>query len=253
MQRSLNSKAILSFLLLFLLYHLAEYWILFQNNALGFLGCQFLFFIAAFFLGQWYNGKGLGSWGLLLNARKYFFPGLAGGISLYGITFLIALQLGIEKITYVPDLTTMLKGSLPFAFGVFFSSFSEDVFTRGLIYMHLRDKISPHLLMLFSATVYLLNHIYRLNDGPDTLLYIFLLGIVLYIPLLFTKNLWLTGFIHWSGNTFFFVTHQLVKTESENAFLPGNYLFVICLIIFIPIEWVLLKRFFPKRDRLSAE
>ncbi len=241
MRISLNSKAIISFLLLFLLYHLAEYWILFKNNAIGFLGCQFLFFIVAFFLGRWYNGAGLAAWGLRLSGRKYFFQGVAGGISLYGITFLIALQIGIEKITHVPDFTTMLKGTLPFAFGVLFSSFSEDVFTRGLIYTHLKDKISQHLLMLFSATVYLLNHIYRLNDGPDTLLYLFLLGIVLCIPIIFTKNLWLTGFIHWSGNTFFFITHQMIQTESNEAMVSSNFLFTMFLLAFIPVEWIIIK------------
>jgi membrane protease YdiL (CAAX protease family) len=242
MRASQNSKAIVSFVLLFVLYHLAEYFILFQNNAVGFLGFQFLFFVTAFFLGRWYNGEGLGAWGLSFKGKKRSIVGVVIGVVLYGIPFVASLLLGIEEITYVPDFVSLLKGAFPFAFGVLFSSFSEDVFTRGVIFAHLKAKISPHLLILFSAVIYLLNHIYRLDDGPDTLLYLFLLGIVLCIPLVFTKNLWLTGFIHWSGNTFFFVTHQLIQTETQRKTISVNYYFAAFLLLFIPVEWVLMKR-----------
>jgi hypothetical protein len=52
-------KIVLTFVSLFLLYHLAEYMILFRNNVLGFFGFQALFFITAWLFEKWYNKQGL--------------------------------------------------------------------------------------------------------------------------------------------------------------------------------------------------
>ncbi|HNV27508.1 MAG TPA: CPBP family intramembrane metalloprotease [Cyclobacteriaceae bacterium] len=242
-QLSNTAKILFIFIILFGLYHAAEYLIVFQNNAAGFLLVQFAFFVTAYFLGRWYSGDGLSTWGLPLKGRKNFLVGVACGVLIYGASYLVSIHTGVESITKVPDWITVVKASAPFAFGVLLSSFSEDILTRGLVYAHFKNKLQPIWLVSLSAIVYVLNHIYRLGDGIEPILYLFLLGVIFFIPLLRTKNLWLTGFMHWSGNTFFFIFHNVIQTESSSDLISPNYLFSICLIFFIPIVWFVSKAY----------
>ncbi len=236
-------KIILAFILLFAFYHLAEYMIMFNNSVAGFFVFQILFFVAAWLLGNWYNKQGFKCWGLPFSKgvlRNILF-GIMVGILLYAVPFVISLAIGVEKIVSIPNFSKLIAASLPFIFGVIFSSFSEDVLTRGLVYRFLNKKISTLLLIFISASIYLLNHIYRLGDGLDTLLYLFLLGINFVIPLINTKNLWFTGSMHWAGNSFFFVTHGVIQTESGTGFISANYIFSLWLLVAIPIVWYVSK------------
>ncbi|MEH6763165.1 MAG: type II CAAX endopeptidase family protein [Aequorivita antarctica] len=236
-------KVTLTFISLFLLYHLAEYMILFQNNVLGFFVFQTLFFLAAWLFGKWYNKQGLKCWGLSFSKKilRNILVGIFLGLLLYAVPFGVSIALGIETIVNIPNISTLITASLPFAFGVLFSSFSEDILTRGVVYTYFNKKITIPSLIILSASIYLLNHIYRLSDGPDTILYLFLLGIIFIIPLVKTKNLWLTGSMHWAGNTFFFITHSVIQIESGKNLFSGNYVFAIWMVLFIPILWYVIK------------
>jgi len=234
-----------SFVVLFILYHLAEYMILFKNNIAGFFIFQFLFFFSAWILGNWNQKNGFFFWGLSLRKlkAKYLLIGIGLGIILYAIPLIISISIGVEFIAKVPPWNDILKASLPFSFGVIFSSFSEDILTRGTVLGFFKNKVKPFWIVLISATLYLLNHIYRLNDGFDTLSYIFLLGVLFMIPLILTKNLWITGFMHWSGNTFFFVTHNVIQMDSNASILTPNQIFSIWIILLIPITYYLGKKY----------
>lgn len=239
-----NLQFFISFSILFMLYHGAEYMIVFKNSIPGFYTLQALFFVAAWILGNWYSANGLSAWGLLFDTKtaRNLFAGMIVGILIYGITFFLSISLGIETIISVPPTATILKKSLPFVLGVFFSSLSEDVLTRGTIYAHYNTKIKTVLLVLLSASVYLFNHIYRLADGPEAWSYIFFLGIIFIIPVLITKQLWLTAGMHWAGNSFFFISHNVIITGSGNSHFSSNYLFAIILAAFAPVLQYGLKR-----------
>lgn len=234
-------KPIVSFIILFLLYHLAEYMIVFKNNIPGFFIFQLLFFLSAWLLGNWNMNNGLSFWSLPFSKfkMKYFFIGFCLGIILYGIPFILSIALKLENIIKIPDLNMVLKASLPFAFGVLFSSFSEDILTRGAVFSFFKDRVKPLWFIGISALIYLLNHIYRLQDGPDTLTYIFLLGVLFCIPLVISKNLWITGFMHWSGNLFFFISHNVIEVESTESILSPNTIFSLWILILIPVLYFL--------------
>jgi membrane protease YdiL (CAAX protease family) len=239
-----NWKAIFVFCMLFIVYHSAEYMIVFKNNPSYFFVLQGLFFILAWLLGHWYSQNGLAAWGLSFNRKKIrlMIIGFAMGIVLYGIPFAVSLFLGVEEIIKIPHLKTIIISSLPFAIGVFFSSFSEDILTRGILYAKFHATSKPYLLAIGSALIYLLNHIYRLSDGPVSWIYLFMLGLALVIPLINTKNLWLTGVMHWSGNVFFYVTHSVIQTESVEGKISPNYIFAICMIFIIPFIYFITKK-----------
>lgn len=235
---------IVGFIVLFFFYHAAEYMILFKNSAAGFLGFQFLFFVAAWLIGKWQCKRGLAAWGL--DFGKYFIRhlllGIVMGVLLYGVTFMVSVWLGLEKVTGVPTFATMVSALGLFIFGNFFSSVSEDILTRGYVYKHLHGRISNGWIVIISATVYLLNHIYRLGDSIETHLYLFLLGVLFIIPLVLTKRLWFTGGVHWAGNVTFYFTHEMLKVEEINNGLSPNYIFIGVILLFIPVNYYLLKR-----------
>lgn len=249
---SLNSnlKIFCCFLLLFFLYHTAEYWIMFRNNVLLFFLSQILFFVSSYLLGNWYSGNGLMAWRLPLHSKIYkrALLGMVLGIFLYAIPYVLAMILEIEFISEIPTITTILTSSLPFAMGVFFTSFSEDILTRGLIFAHFHKKIKPMFLALLSASVYLMNHIYRWGDSIETLSYIFLLGIIFIIPLLNSKDLWVTGFMHWAGNIFFYISHEVISVQENSAVMSYNTLFSLCLLFLIPLVWLITKKIKPISD-----
>jgi len=236
-------KFVAGFICLFLLYHAAEYMILFRNNPAGFLVFQAFFFVAAWIIAQWQFKQGLSAWGLSTKKDflKYLLPGMMMGVILYGLTYFINLAAGIEVRVAVPPPSFITSQLLIFVFGSFFSSFSEDIFTRGYLYKHLNGKVSVPVLIFISGAVYLLNHIYRLGDGYITYLYLFLLGVLFVIPLILTKRLWFTGGMHWAGNSFFYLTHSLILTQSGNTSFSANLTFCICILLMIPVNYYLLK------------
>jgi len=236
------SRVLLGFIVLFLLYHGAEYSILFKNSSLGFLGFQLLFFIAAWLIGKWQFQQGLSAWGL--DTRKHFIIhllfGMLMGILLYGLTFVISLAAHSEQIVGEPNYTA-IQPLLLFIFGNFFSSFSEDVLTRGYVFKHLNGKVNAVAIILISAFIYLFNHIYRLDSGSETWLYLFVLGILFVVPLIFTERLWFTGGMHWAGNCFFYFTHGIIKTEEGDNQFTANFILVVCALFFILVNYMLLK------------
>lgn len=237
-------KILISFVVLFSLYHAAEYQIVTRGSVVGFLLVQALFWIIAFLLGQNYRRNGLTSWGLPFSWKlfKSLFAGIVLGIALYATAFIISEKSGVERIVEVPDLAEILKQSLPFSFGVLLSSFSEDVLTRGVVYAYLGKKTNGMVIVLISAVIYTLNHIYRLADGPDTLLYLFLLGTIFMVAMVNTKNLWFTGAMHWAGNAFFYITHNVINTVPADGIIPPNYLFAAVIVIFIPVIWLVTRK-----------
>ena len=236
-------KVVIGFVILFVLYHAAEYSILFKNNSWGFLGFQFLFFLSAWLVAKWQFGKGLSAWGL--DTGKYFhihlLMGILMGILLYGITFLISVTTGAEIIVGKPNYAASVSPFLLFIFGNFFSSFSEDILTRGYVFKHLDQKVAPMAILFISAILYLFNHIYRFGNGAETQLYLFVLGVLFIIPLLQTRRLWFTGGMHWAGNCFFYFTHGIIKTDDGMVQFTANFILVVCALILIPLNYALIK------------
>ena len=236
---------LVGFIVLFSLYHAAEYMIVFKNSPVGFLAFQLLFFVAAWLIGRWQAGTGLAAWGLDFGKHvgKHLVLGMMMGAVLYGATFGISVLLGLEKLTEVPALDAIVTPLSLFVFGNFFSSFSEDVLTRGYVYHHLNGRVSNWWLVFLSAAVYLLNHIYRLGDSIETHLYLFALGVLFVIPLILTKRLWFTGGMHWAGNVTFYYTHEILKTEETGKGISPNYVLIGVILLLIPLNYYLLRKF----------
>lgn len=230
---------LIGFAILFFCYHAAEYMILFRNSPPGFLAFQAVFFVAAYLIARWQHKPGLAAWGLDFKKGMLtqLLMGMLLGIALYGITLLCSLLLGSEKVLRVPALSEVLMPFGLFVLGNLFSSFSEDLLTRGYVYEHLKGRLHNRLIALISATIYLLNHIYRLDDGPLVWSYLFLLGILYVIPLLLTRRLWFTGGMHWAGNLTFFYSHEIIASEETGHGPTPNLVFIVVILLMMPLTY----------------
>lgn len=232
------------FILLFVFYHTAEYFVLFKNNAAAFLFFQCCFFIAAFFVAKWQGFKGISAWALKPAARwmKQLVSGMVMGIFLYTITFYVTMIVnGQQLMPYQFNIATF-KPFLLFWFGSFFSSLSEDILTRGYLFKHIRSRTPSGLFVFAAALLYLLNHIYRFADGWQTIAYLFLLGVLFAIPLVYSGKLWYTAGMHWFGNATFFYTHHVWQTTGGDSSVSPNGIFVICILFMIPLHYLLLPK-----------
>jgi len=241
---NVSLKIFIGFTVLFLLYHAAAYMIMIENNIPGFFVFQFLFFLSAWLISKWQTGRGLSAWGLAFSPKlgKFLIGGASMGILLYGFSWWVNILSGTEFIQQVPAISNILIQTLPFAFGVIFSSLSEDILTRGYVYFHLHKKFSNLVIIGLSSVIYVFNHIYKLGNGPESWLYLFFLGILFIFPLVITQRLWFTAAMHWAGNTFFFITHQVIDTQSTSKGYLANYLFCLCILMFLPLTYLVIKK-----------
>jgi len=238
------AKAIIGFIALFGCYHAAEYMMLFKNSPAGFLAISLLFFVLAWLLAKWQGLPGLSAWGMVFQKKAWeqLGTGLAVGIIVYTLYTFSSFLLDIERVKEIPPTGVFVSQFFLFALGTFFSSLTEDVLTRGYLYRFFNGKMNPYLLILFSSLVYLLNHIYRLTEGPAFWSYILIIGFFLMLAMVRTGNIWLTLGLHWAGNIIYHSTHSVMHTVNGQGKFPGPILYVLFLLLLIPATWYITKK-----------
>jgi uncharacterized protein len=238
---------VIGFLVLFAIYHLPE---LFQNyyqKPLIWLleTGMLLFVIVAYFIGKRKFKNGFTTYGLFAFRKHWgnLAKGVLIGTSITILANLIPVWLHWNKISIQWDWQQILIYSVLFAVGTILPSLAEDILTRGYIMAYWPGKWNATLLILFSAGVYVLNHIFRLNK-PDVLLYLFVLGLVLIWAFVATRSLWLTLGIHWGSNIAyqFFANAAAFETIEDTG--TENYLLAVCYVLGFALVFLLFKRGF---------
>ena len=93
--------------------------------------------------------------------------------------------------------------NLVYSVGIFvFVAVSEEVFTRGYLLRNLAFSFNKYVALVVSALVFSLMHLANPNANLVGLSIIFLSGLVLGLPYLYTKNLWFPIALHFSWNFF---------------------------------------------------
>ena len=245
--------ALVGFAWLFACYHAAEYFVIFNYKPQFFLLLQGLFFASAWLIARMQGYQGLTAWGIIgkKSALKNLATGLLAGGLVYTIYFICSVTVGFENVIHIPAARDFAGPFLLFTFGTFFSSLSEDVLTRGYVFRHIGHALSTPLLTTISALVYVLNHIYRLQDGLLVWTYLFIIGIFLMLALVRTGNIWLTLGLHWSGNIVYQTTHQVIETNSTVSGNQGMLLYISFLLLLIPLTLLLSKKGNIKGSRIS--
>jgi len=208
----MQTKQAISFVtglvILFSIYHYPEFNPLFWVMAVFKIG----FIVAAFIVARVQGWKGLGGFGLALQkpAASDLLKGLGAGLLLFTVSLLIAILAGFEQYIGMASGEQVLKNLPMLLLMTAIPSIDEDILTRGYLWGHLSNWLPKWGWIIISAAAFLLNHIWRLNDGPAVLVYIFLMGLTLAYTVWQTRSLWLAFGIHWGSNLAF---------ESSNAFL----------------------------------
>jgi len=211
----MSPKSILSFLsgflILFFIYHFPEFFSSFWLMAT----CKIGFLAVAFVLARVQGWKGLGGYGLGLTNKwaADLLKGLMAGLFFFALSVFVSIQLGYEEITVVSSFSQVLNQLPMLLLMTAIPSVAEDILTRGYLFAHLKF-MKPFGWILLSSVVYVLNHIWRLTDGPAVLTYLFLLGLVLAAAVWIKRSLWLAFGIHWGANIAFESTHSLVQTKT---------------------------------------
>lgn len=191
---------ITGFIILFFVYHFPEFFQSFAITAVFKIG----FLITAIFLSRLQGWKFLEGYGLSFTGKwlSLLVGGLLVGFISFSISILLSVGLKFEELINIQTFYFFLK-SLPITLLMtFFPSIAEDILTRGYLFGHLKS-LKPILWILLSASIYVLNHIWRLNDDLSVISYLFLLGVVLSLTVDMTKSLWLALGIHWGSNIAF--------------------------------------------------
>jgi uncharacterized protein len=225
---------IIGFMVLFLLYHLPEFFQRYYNKPLLWLlelG-MLIFVIVAYYIGLKQKGIGLQAFGLKGFGfyKRNLFIGLGVGIFLVALSTCITAAVGWNKLVISGSIGQMILTTIIFIFGTSLPSLAEDILVRGYLFAHWPKKSNKIYLTIFSAALFSLNHIYRLNR-PDVMIYIFLLGLITMTCLVATNTLWLTFGIHWGTNIGyqFFNNVLSVQTVKETGY--DNYILAFCYLI----------------------
>ena len=252
MQSDLNSNinsgkpgilyGIKGFVILFLVYHLPEF---LQNHyqkplilvlELGML----LLTVISFYIGRRWHQNGFRIYGFYSFRKNWgnLIQGLIIGIFLAASANLLPVLLGWTRLSLHLNWGQILLQSLIFSIGTLLPSLAEDILTRGYLRAFWPETRNMKWLILISAAVYVLNHIFRLTK-PDVMLYLFILGYLLMWCYVKTGTLWLTLGIHWGSNIAYQCFTNLVsfnpikETGMENYILAASYSLGILLVLLL--------------------
>jgi uncharacterized protein len=211
----------IGFLLLFLLYQIAE---ANGQELLKIPGKPYSIFLGfalvipvADLVARWQNAPGLSAYGLGLQPGWWqdYLVGLGLGLTIQSLLEFVGIKLGLRQVSgFHFSLRALLTSTLWILFANFPAAAAEDLITRGYLWRYM--AASPLLVFMFCSTlVYTLNHSLRLLTRPITdWYYIPLIGLTLAYALYQTGSLWLVIGLHQAGNAVPFVMHKMLDLSN---------------------------------------
>ena len=239
-------RALLAFVLLWLLYQGAEgvgaRWLhSFPVQAGLMLACV----VVAWPLSRWLGYRGYAAYALAGgNGLRWWLP---GGLLLAVLAKFGAARLGLHMGVYTADaLATAgafaaLLAALPLLLlSTFVASLAEDILTRGFWYRAAGFRWrSGVAFVLVSSAIYVLNHIYRLGNGPQEWMMLFCFGLAYAAALWRSGSLWGAVGLHWGwnlGNGLLAAVMPVSATDAHAAawLSIGAHLLMLLLVLALP-------------------
>lgn len=239
-------RALLAFVVLWLLYQAAEgvgeRWLhSFAVQAGLMLACA----VMAWPLSRWLGYHGYAAYALAAgNGLRWWLP---GGLLLAVLAKFGAVWLGLHLGVYTADAPAATGGlvvvltALPLLLlSTFVASLAEDILTRGFWYRAagLCWRSGP-VFVLASSAIYVLNHIYRLGNGPLEWLMLFCFGLAYATALWRSGSLWAAVGLHWGwnlGNGLLAVLMpaSVVDARAAAGLSMGAHLLFLLLVLALP-------------------
>ena len=106
---------------------------------------------------------------------------------------------------------------------------TEEILVRGYFLRNLMVSFNSYLALFISALIFSLMHLSNPNVTPVSLTIIFLSGLVLGLPYVYSKNIWFPVALHFSWNFFqgpifgFNVSGTTIYKLIETRYKTANY------------------------------
>ena len=195
-------RAAIAFAILFVLYQSAEG---IGGRWLGNFAVQAAFMVAcvvaAWPLSRWLGYRGYGAYALDLRPRSFGWlaSGLALAMGAKAAAIGIGLQLGVLRAD--GEAASLLSALPMLLLSTFVASIAEDILTRGFWYRAAGIAWQRGAAFVaFSTLAYVLNHIYRLGNGPMEWLLLASYGLAYGLAVWRTGTLWAAVGLHWGWN-----------------------------------------------------
>ncbi|HEU4590704.1 MAG TPA: CPBP family intramembrane glutamic endopeptidase [Steroidobacteraceae bacterium] len=200
------SRAFLAFLLLFVVYQAPEgLGRLFPAHAALAAALMLLFLPVAWLVARALGSTMSAAYALERHRRSAWLlaAGLLCALLIKGAALAAGAHFGIyvaatpsgEATRHAPVLASLAW----LAVSTFFPSIAEDILTRGF-WLRIFNRWSAAGFVLFSAALYVANHVFRLANGPGEWLMLFCFGLAYAAALWRFDNLWAAVGLHWGWN-----------------------------------------------------
>ncbi len=146
-------------------------------------------------LDAWFMGFSRGWFGLL--AATFVLA-----VAVKAIALMLGSQAGVYAVSALEGLSAsaVLLAALAMLPYTFFPSVAEDILTRGFLMRAFPRLSQQWLFVVFSAGLYVLNHIYRLGNGAMEWIMLFCFGLAYGAALYYSRSLWAAIGLHWGWN-----------------------------------------------------
>ncbi len=159
--------------------------------------------LAAWPLSRWLGWRGYAAYALAGDGWRRWLPGcLVLAVLAKFVAVAVGLRLGAYAGEPAAGSMAVLANVLPMLLlSTFIPSLAEDILTRGFWYRAAGIRWrSGTLFVLASAAIFVLNHIYRLGEGPLEWLRLFAFGLPYAAVLWRSGSLWAALGLHWGWN-----------------------------------------------------
>jgi len=245
MTQASRGRLIVGFLILFGLYQSAEGVgaLLLHNGAVQAL-LMLTMLLAAWPVGRWLGYRGYDAYGLDLKAASGRL--VIGGLLLAALARLAAAFWGLGDGVYALGappaatvslaLATAIAGA---AISTFVPSIAEDILTRGFWLKAAGLRWAGPVFVLATSAIYVLNHLFRLGEGPLEWMRLFCFGLAYGCAAWRWRNLWAAVGLHWGWNLTnalldTVVTLDAVRPEATPWLSSGAHLAMAAIVLLWP-------------------
>ncbi len=197
-----------------------------------------LFFPVAWLAGRALGFRGFDAWFLDVRGSTMvlLLVCFAAAIGAKAFAVYLGMHLGIYQVLST-NFSLSLMAVCSALMMTFFPSVAEDIVTRGFV-MRVFPRERHWLALVFiSSIVYVLNHIYRLANGPIEWLMLFCFGLAYASVMAASRSLWPAVGLHWGWNFAGGISDQvadinLLDRSSQSLLSAGVHLliFAVCIV-----------------------
>jgi membrane protease YdiL (CAAX protease family) len=198
-----------------------------------------MFLPIAWLCGRALGFRGLDAWYLGLTPGWAALLAAAFGLALFakGAALGLGALAGVYRLDPAwPGAAGVLGAVLLVLPMTFLPSIAEDILTRGFLMRAFPALGRRWLFIGASSALYVLNHIYRLQNGPAEWLMLFSFGLAYAAALYYTRSLWPALGLHWGWNFAGQLTDRVASVDlARPAFGPvvsiGAHLAILAIVM----------------------